>query len=413
MKKTTQLAGLRKIAIVFVAATSLVSCGGHEGDDTSSAPGSSPVSASQMSAFVAESQSPTTDPAPGTPPPEHAPPVAVLFPAENSTLEDQTPPVPAPPPTPPSGVATPIPVEPIVLGRLTWSFIGTIPDDKKASITDAMDYAVNVANTVSNYSANIRVAYNAKVPTAQSNYNDNITFGKAISRRVAVHEQMHWLGVGGYWGWQGFVVGGRWTGEKAIAQMRVYRGPTATVSADKMHFWWPYGWNYDSEGFSPQRNVAMTTAFRKDMRLSDGMSQERIGGTYRFQNRSSLLMLASSSSVGQDAAPVLADSRSGTDQQWVLEPGDGFVTLRNVNTGLSLDGVGASTTGSLISLRAISGGTTQQWEMVPVASGGGWFQLQNRDTGLCLDNLSAQTASSKLGAGTCGTSLDQQFHLAR
>src|SRR5450755_2162383 len=80
---------------------------------------------------------------------------------------------------------------------LTWSW-AYLPSDTTASnaITSAMNQAVAMFNTYSDYNYNIPVDYNSGVPTAQSSYHGWIDFGGSISYRVAMHEMSHWLGTG-------------------------------------------------------------------------------------------------------------------------------------------------------------------------------------------------------------------------
>lgn len=323
----------------------------------------------------------------------------------NPPTVSPTSPVPAPPTDPQA-----MPVELVVRGSLSWRFVGSIPEDKRAAITNAMDSAVNFVNTVAAYGAVVNVMYNPGVRTAQGTYNNNITFGGSISGWVALHEMSHWLGVGSHGAWGGLVVGGRYTGTHGLAQMRAYLGPDASIGADRQHFW-PYGWNSASEAGSPQRHVAMVSAFRRDMGLSNGMSRERLAGTFRLVNRSSSLLLAAPTGAQAGTVPVLAVSVDNTLQQWAMEPADGFVTLRNISTGLLLDGTGATTDGAETSLRGESLNTVQQWEMLPTTEG--YFMLRNRATDRCIDNLSVQTAGARIAVLNCNGNANQQWHLAR
>jgi len=138
--------------------------------------------------------------------------------------------------------------------------------DKKQRIVEAMDSAVAFYNSLGVFDKQVRASYNAGTPTADGNYNGNIRFGGSISRRVALHELGHVLGVGTHEKWQSMIVDGKWTGKYALAQLREFDGPDAVLHADRQHFW-PYGLNFDSES-SPEkdrRHVLMVAAFRRDL----------------------------------------------------------------------------------------------------------------------------------------------------
>src|SRR6266446_998523 len=84
----------------------------------------------------------------------------------------------------------------IIAGQaaLTWHWNGVPSDTGIANqIAASMDQAVAVFNTYSDYNYNIGVAYNSGVPTAQSDYHGQITFGGQRNYRTAMHEMSHWL----------------------------------------------------------------------------------------------------------------------------------------------------------------------------------------------------------------------------
>jgi len=108
-------------------------------------------------------------------------------------------------------------------------------------------------------------------PTADGNYNGWINFGTQMNKRVALHEIAHTLGVGQHPNWRKLLVDGKWTGPRAIAQLKEFDGPDAVLKGDRQHFW-PYGLNYDKE-WSEQneiRHVKMVGALREDMGIKNG-----------------------------------------------------------------------------------------------------------------------------------------------
>jgi hypothetical protein len=138
-------------------------------------------------------------------------------------------------------------------------------------IIDAMDAAVALYNELGEFDKTVTANYNPRTPTADANYNGWINFGGQINKRVALHEIGHTLGVGQHRNWRRNIVDGKWTGQHALALVREYDGPDATLSADRQHFW-PYGLNYDRESSeeNDRRHVKMVEALRKDMGIVNG-----------------------------------------------------------------------------------------------------------------------------------------------
>ena len=145
------------------------------------------------------------------------------------------------------------------------------PDDARNRIVKSMDEAVAIYNKWGEFDKQLTANYSPGTPTADSNYDGWINFGGQINRRVALHEIAHTLGVGTYKTWWRFSKDGKWTGPKAIAQLKEFDGPDAVLHSDRMHFW-PYGLNYDQEdkGDAEKRNVLMVNAMRQDMSIING-----------------------------------------------------------------------------------------------------------------------------------------------
>lgn len=140
------------------------------------------------------------------------------------------------------------------------------PEDRRRAIVEAMDAAVAFLNEHGKFKKALTANNSPGTPTADANWGGWINWGGSISRRVALHEIGHTLGVGTHARWQENIKDGKWTGKNALRQLREFDGPDAVLHADKMHFW-PYGLNFDNES-SPQsdlRFVKMVEAMRKDM----------------------------------------------------------------------------------------------------------------------------------------------------
>jgi hypothetical protein len=159
----------------------------------------------------------------------------------------------------------------LLRGPLTYKLSGGSdkwPEDRKQRIIAAMDAAVSFLNEHGNFRKEVTANDSPGTPTADSNYEGWINWGGAISRRVALHELGHSLGIGTHPDWQKNIEDGKWTGKHAIKQLKELDGPDAVLHADRMHFW-PYGLNFDNES-SPEndlRFIKMVEAFRKDLEI--------------------------------------------------------------------------------------------------------------------------------------------------
>ena len=161
--------------------------------------------------------------------------------------------------------------------QLTWSLASgnaSWPADKRAAIAAAMTAAVDLYNANGHFPKTLWANYSPGVPTAQASYSGWIDFGGSIGTRVALHEISHTLGVGQVAAWNSNRSGNTWTGTFAINRVKLFDGPSATLSADAAHFW-PYGLNFDSEDGTTNRirHIKMVSAMRRDMGIvtdSDG-----------------------------------------------------------------------------------------------------------------------------------------------
>ena len=140
------------------------------------------------------------------------------------------------------------------------------PKDRYERIVEAMDAGVAFLNEHGHFKKEVFAHNVPSVPTADANYNGTIRWGGYISRRVALHELSHTLGIGTHPKWRSFVKDGKWTGKHALEQLREFDGPDARLSAGPQHYW-PYGLNYDRESseVNDLRFVKMLVAFRKDL----------------------------------------------------------------------------------------------------------------------------------------------------
>ncbi|HWB06435.1 MAG TPA: autotransporter-associated beta strand repeat-containing protein [Verrucomicrobiales bacterium] len=172
---------------------------------------------------------------------------------------------------------------------MTWDYGGGGDAGIQATLTDSMNYAVDLYNLHGTFYVNRTANYNSGVPTAQAGFNGPITFGGSRNGRVALHEMGHTFGVGTHGNWGANLSGGVWTGERGARLIQQIDGPGTVINSDGTHFW-PYGLNYDNEsnGTSVIAHVRMVEAFWQDMGLSNGASTiSKIGDVVLPENGNS------------------------------------------------------------------------------------------------------------------------------
>jgi hypothetical protein len=162
-------------------------------------------------------------------------------------------------------------------GHITYTLATSAnPTADEQSAYDAIRCAVEGAlayyNCTTDITAEIRVSYDPNVPTADGNINGSLRFGGRPYMQcvTGMHEISHTQGIGTASTWGTFSVGGVFTGETAIAELRAITGdPTAVLHSDTQHFW-PYGLNYESEAGSTDdlvNHCHMVEAIRTDLGL--------------------------------------------------------------------------------------------------------------------------------------------------
>ncbi len=269
---------------------------------------------------------------------------------------------------------------------LSWHWNSLPPDITTSNnIASAMNQAVAMFNTYSDYNYNIGVAYGSGVPTAQSDYHGQITFGPAAYQiyRVAMHEMSHWLGTGTTGNWATYA-SGTWGGGYVNSAAEAYDGPAALINCDSQHYW-PYGWNNVGEDVYPERHIGLIGAFARDQGLDEDRTIGFAPGSYSLRNRSSLKLLDNSGSIADGAQLKQSGYSGNSNQQWVLTliPGTTLFTLRSAATGKFLDALGNTADGSPIGQAAENFTASQQWQVVKTDAG--YYKLINVATGKCLD----------------------------
>ncbi|MFL6111399.1 MAG: RICIN domain-containing protein [Catenulispora sp.] len=98
-----------------------------------------------------------------------------------------------------------------------------------------------------------------------------------------------------------------------------------------------------------------------------------------------------------------------TNQEWTVVSSGSYVRIQNRATGLFLDGMGRTANGSAAGQYSSSTSNNQQWTEVSAAGG---TRFQNRATGLYLDGMGRTANGSDLGQYSSSSSTNQQWQIA-
>ncbi len=136
-----------------------------------------------------------------------------------------------------------------LMGNVTFTmgFDSTANPEPYRLIKIAMDSACVYYNRYTSFTANVWVAYNSGVPTAEASYHGQVAFGSNTRYMwvgTAIHELAHYFGSGTTTVWKGKVVGGIWTGTNGSTLLKNQTGEV--LKGDAQHFW-PYGINQKEE----------------------------------------------------------------------------------------------------------------------------------------------------------------------
>ncbi|MGE4285645.1 MAG: LamG-like jellyroll fold domain-containing protein, partial [Phycisphaerae bacterium] len=135
-----------------------------------------------------------------------------------------------------------------------------------SQVSNSVAEAVEIYNRYGSFNKWLNVYYNVGVPTAQANFDGVITFGGSRNTRVALHEMGHTMGVGTFWQYPNYMVGGVWQGAEGRRLAIEMGGYGDGLHGDGMHIW-PWGLNYDNEDsfFERINHVRIMAAMRSDM----------------------------------------------------------------------------------------------------------------------------------------------------
>lgn len=131
-------------------------------------------------------------------------------------------------------------------------------------------------------------------------------------------------------------------------------------------------------------------------------------GTYKMKNITTGLYL---DGMGRTANGSNAGQWSGStsnNQQWVMEYYGSYYKIKNVGTGLYIDGMGRTTSGSICGQWSNSTSNNQRWVLEAYGSN---YRIKNVATGLYLDGggSTANGSDLKLWSSNSSTNLQWQF----
>ncbi|UUZ93491.1 cellulase family glycosylhydrolase [Paenibacillus sp. P25] len=130
--------------------------------------------------------------------------------------------------------------------------------------------------------------------------------------------------------------------------------------------------------------------------------------TYKMKNVTTGMFIDGMGRTADGSNAGQWSSSSSTNQQWVMEFYGSYYKIKNAATGLYLDGMYRTTAGSICAQWSSSTSWNQQWVLEPY---GGNYRIKNSSTGLYLDGGGSTTNGSDLKQWSSdpGTNLQWQF----
>lgn len=131
------------------------------------------------------------------------------------------------------------------------------------------------------------------------------------------------------------------------------------------------------------------------------------GGTYvNISNDGTGLRIdgLGNTTSGSDVAQGTASSSD--NQQWIIVNDGDYVQIENRTTGLYLDGMGLTANGSAVGQYTDTNSTNQQWTVV---SDGNYVNFENRATSMYIDGMGRTTSGAALAQYAYSNSTNQQW----
>lgn len=131
-------------------------------------------------------------------------------------------------------------------------------------------------------------------------------------------------------------------------------------------------------------------------------------GTYKMKNVTTGLYLDGMGRTTNGANAGQWSDSTSNNQRWVMEYYGSYYKIKNVATGLYIDGMGRTTDGSICGQWSNSTSNNQRWVLEAYGSN---FRIKNVATGLYLDSGGNSTNGSdlKLWSSNSSTNLQWQF----
>lgn len=132
------------------------------------------------------------------------------------------------------------------------------------------------------------------------------------------------------------------------------------------------------------------------------------GAYVKLRNVATGLYIDGSGYANNGADATQWGDSGSNNQQWTIETLGSYVLIKNRQTGLYLDGMARTGNGVNCGQWAYSGSNNQQWTMETI---GGNVRFKNRQTGLYLDGMGRTANGSILGQWADSASANQQWQI--
>ncbi|QYR21757.1 cellulase family glycosylhydrolase [Paenibacillus sp. sptzw28] len=132
------------------------------------------------------------------------------------------------------------------------------------------------------------------------------------------------------------------------------------------------------------------------------------GSNYKIKNVGTGLFIDGMGRTANGSNAGQYSSSTSNNQRWVLENYGSYYKIKNVGTGLYLDGMYRTTAGSICGQYSNSDSWNQRWILEPNGSN---YRIKNQSTGLYLDSGGTTTNGADLKQWTSSTSTNLQWQL--
>jgi len=128
----------------------------------------------------------------------------------------------------------------------------------------------------------------------------------------------------------------------------------------------------------------------------------------KIRNVATGLYIDGTGSTSNGSNACQSSNSSSNNQQWKLIKSGDYIMIQNNSTGLYLDGMGSTSNGSVCGQWSNSGSTNQQWTQETTGSN---VRFKNRATGLYLDGMGSTSNGSNLCQWGNSGSNNQQWQI--